>query len=73
MGIFVNHLPTANTDIALQITDKDLATYGLLENYDNEKIAHTSDFPSDKTFSELKRNLNKLTKMNHWRYCYCSG
>ena len=24
-------------------------------------------------FGEHKRNQSELTKMNHWRYCYCSG
>lgn len=24
-------------------------------------------------FGEHKRNEIELTKMNHWRYCYCSG
>ena len=24
-------------------------------------------------FGEHKRNESELVKMNHWRYCYCSG
>ncbi len=24
-------------------------------------------------FGEHKRNQSELVKMNHWRYCYCSG
>lgn len=51
--IFINLLPVANTDIDLQITDKDLATYGLLETQNSEKAVHTNDFPSEKMLGEL--------------------
>lgn len=46
--IFINLLPAINANIDLQITDKDLATYGLLEPHNNEKAVHTNDFPSEK-------------------------
>ena len=52
--IFINLLPVANTNIDLQITNKDLTTYSLLETNSNEKIALTSDFPSDKTLGAPK-------------------
>lgn len=45
--VFVNILPLENSSADLMITDADLATYELLESNENEKIAHTSDFPSD--------------------------
>lgn len=71
--IFINLLPYEDANAEMLITNEDLATYGILENSDNEKIAHTSDFPSEKTSGEHKRNQSELVKMNHWRYCYCSG
>ncbi len=62
--IFINLLPVANTNIDLQITNKDLATYGLLETNSNEKIALTSDFPSDKTLGAPSetRTLDPMIK-----------
>lgn len=50
--IFINLLPYEDANAEMLITNEDLATYGLLENVDNEKIAHTSDFPSEKTSGE---------------------
>lgn len=50
--IFINLLPVANTDIDLQITDKDLETYGLLEPIHNEKAVRMNDFPSEKMFGD---------------------
>ena len=45
---FINLLSIANTSIDLQMTDKDLTAYGLLEPQHEEKVAQTSDFPSKK-------------------------
>lgn len=57
--IFINLLPVANTDIDLQITDKDLATYGLLEAQNSEKAVHTNDFPSEKMFGDPAGNRTR--------------
>lgn len=45
--IFVNILPYEDATAELLITNEDLTTYGLLETSENEKIALSSDFPSD--------------------------
>ncbi len=47
--IFISLLPYEDANAEMLITNEDLAAYGILENTDNEKIAHTSDFPSEKT------------------------
>ena len=72
LEIFINLLPVANTDINLHITDKDLATYGLLEPHNSEKAVHMNDFPSEKMSGDPAgnrtrdcavrgRRLNRLT------------
>lgn len=64
--IFINLLPYEDANAEMLITNEDLATYGLLENEENEKIAHTSDFPSDKTFGdsfEVKGELFSCSKV----------
>ena len=57
--IFINLLPVANTDIDLQITDKDLATYGLLEPQNKEKAVHKNDFPSEKMSGDPAGNRTR--------------
>lgn len=57
--IFINLLPVSNTDIDLQITDKDLTTYGLLESQNNEKAVHKNDFPSEKMSGDPAGNRTR--------------
>lgn len=66
--IFINLLPYENANAEMLITNEDLATYCLLENEENEKIAHTSDFPSDKTFGERANTRVEPKDWNMWRY-----
>lgn len=57
--VFINLLPVANTDIDLQVTDKDLATYGLLEPQHNEKAVQKNDFPSEKMSGDPAGNRTR--------------
>ena len=50
--IFNNLLPFSDTNTESQITDKDLATYGLIESAQKEKVTQTSDFPSENLFGD---------------------
>lgn len=45
--IFINILPFEDSAADMLITNEDLSTYGLLEINEKEKVAQTSDFPSD--------------------------
>ena len=66
--IFINLLPYEDAAAEMLITNEDLATYGLLENEENEKIAHTSDFPSDKTIGETSYARLVPKDLGMWRY-----
>jgi len=50
--VFINLLPTSGSNLDLQITDADLATYGLLDSDTQRKTAHTGDFPTDISVGE---------------------
>lgn len=59
--IFMNLLPFSGANAELQITDKDLETYGLLEIGHKEKVAHLSDFPSEKMIGDPEENRTPVT------------
>lgn len=54
--VYVNILPLEDSCADLLITDEDLVAYGLLEPNENEKIAHTGDFPTDISFGSPMGN-----------------
>ena len=62
--IFINILPYEDAAAEMLITNDDLATYGLLETDDNEKIAPKDDFPSDNSIGTPSgtRTLDTLIK-----------
>ena len=61
--IFINLLPVANTNIDLQITDKDLNTYEMLETPESKKITQKSEFPSDKMDGSTTENRTLISRV----------
>lgn len=53
-----------------RITFEDIESSELGEFIKNKSEQGCSDLLAD---GEHKRNQSELTKINHWRYCYCSG
>lgn len=61
--VFINILPHANSSIDLQITNKDLETYGLLEPIKKEKTAQKDGFPSDNSVGVPGENRTHICRL----------
>jgi len=55
VAVFINLLPLTNATTDLQITDKDLMSYGLLETDTNQNTATMCGIPSERLFGDLRK------------------